>query len=585
MSIPDKLPSSTYQHDRLPGNDNNSATEQESRSSNVRGKALPAAVSPGDLSRHSATVEEPKSTGILGRIRKIYDRLLKRDQMRRAVGHLAGGIPTRRGHLAAIQERKTKGQFVIVRKEVFLNENPLEVGSKSFIKKVGARAAVQEGVYKNLEPLKSGNIEVQGCRIDEEGKLILNEVIPTAYIKAKPQKSNHLVNCYKAVNNDWIMLRSGVIDTAQKGSEFFQVCRTVSPQKGEKKKIRVVSHQLNSPGPKSLIPKRLRRLIPIKRMGEKKLIENQHKWLNDAKEKNPDMDIAHVNTQCNRGYEMSKWKMLGEHIGQEEPSRELNREAMVTYLSWLAEDLPKDLIHKDELTVSSDILGDREKLKEVLEEKVKSLKKIEKGLKSRGEDKAFRTVSLMRQLLKHQLGIGKPVDRGKEIMMFQLLNRNLNVISAVNCKSGLDRTGFAYAVMMALSELSKKDAFDLIEHWEDDTRLVNLLLHQERGPVHVTGPKRERIVDFRNRVLENLLKISMPITGSSTGLMGIKWHKGRFTANKIPLNFLPPIIKIEKEDGKIVEKRILTYKDNGKVDGLTEIGQNLILQLSDYRGT
>lgn len=225
---------------------------------------------------------------------------------------------------------------------------------------------------------------------------------------------------------------------------------------------------------------------------------------------------------------------------------------------------------------------------------------------------AFQTVSLMRQVLGSQLGIeGQILHRGKEGMAIQLLNERLGIISALNCKSGLDRTGLWHAVKMSMLSLETKIGagriFDLVNDWDKTTGLMNKLtialgkdkylgewlsedLEEWKNKFGSLIPDdsekftklREQIGDvmeLRKSVLNNLIKIGIPITVASTGMMGMKWNSG-FQENLIPLNFLPshieksgqtlPLVKINKE---------------GKITGISKTGRTLITKFHNLRGS
>jgi len=210
------------------------------------------------------------------------------------------------------------------------------------------------------------------------------------------------------------------------------------------------------------------------------------------------------------------------------------------------------------------------------------------------------TITLFRKLLGNQflfdeIPKNELMERGQELMMFQLLNQRMGIISAVNCKSGLDRTGFIYAMMMSLVQCPDKLAFEIASNWDKYTLDINskmkefeydtTKLYQWLDEIEDEELKEvyQTILGFRLNVFNNLVNVSLPITAISTGLFGLKWGSG-MQENLIPLNFIPPVVQVVHEDGKVELVRIVNYHENGKVKGLTKMGHRLLTQMSPRRG-
>lgn len=221
-----------------------------------------------------------------------------------------------------------------------------------------------------------------------------------------------------------------------------------------------------------------------------------------------------------------------------------------------------------------------------LEAKYQALKEIEAAFGKNPLLKEHKeTVVLLRQLLGDQLK--KPEEtlpRGQQLMTYLLLDEKLGVISAMNCKSGLDRTGFVFALKLTMMDTPKDQLFDLVTHWEERAAVLNKRLKAANYDASsFKDPADQAILQFRQRMMTHLLKICLEITVTSTGLIGLKWSKG-MVANLIPINFLPAKVKIIKEDNSTEEVQILTYDKDGAPEGLTEIGHRIMTQLSDQRG-
>lgn len=212
----------------------------------------------------------------------------------------------------------------------------------------------------------------------------------------------------------------------------------------------------------------------------------------------------------------------------------------------------------------------------------------------------LRKVSLMRKVLGSQLDLEKhPTSRGQEELNMQDLDDALNVVSGVNCKSGLDRTGLFHSLMLAgvkrRNRLGQERAYALSDTWDKTTQKINLAIAQAKpgedpmesllgeGSQLTPAEKLEvcDVIEYRKMVLSNLIRVGIPITQVSTGLIGMKWNSG-LKENLIPLNFLPPFVEVGK-DRKIVQ--LVKFGPDGDITGLTVAGQQLLIKLSAFRGS
>lgn len=226
---------------------------------------------------------------------------------------------------------------------------------------------------------------------------------------------------------------------------------------------------------------------------------------------------------------------------------------------------------------------------------------------------SLRKASLMRQVLGSQLDIpGERPGRGKEGMLIQLLNAELGVTSAINCKSGLDRTGFWHAVKVGMEAFekifNKERMFTLVDNWETTTSYMNQLTakvgnasfnrwldgHEDLDLENLLGKeaakalkddpqiktKMRDVAEFRKVNLNNLIRMGIPITSTSTGLLGLKWNTG-MQENLIPLNFLPS--HIQQDNGKVIQ--LVHYDKTGEPIGMTEEGRTLLTKFQSFRGS
>lgn len=212
--------------------------------------------------------------------------------------------------------------------------------------------------------------------------------------------------------------------------------------------------------------------------------------------------------------------------------------------------------------------------------------------------------TLMKDILADQLDIPGEhhTGRGRLDMSLHLLHGMLGVISLINCMSGLDRTGFLFAVKIAMEQMQEKigpvRVFDMVQHWGSTTREINQRIYKdglEKFNQWLLAPESDikkkilkkrmmQVIEFRKMVLDNLIRFGLPITCISTGLNGLKWHKG-MKENLIPLNFIPPLIQLENENSEKKEVQIVNYDARGKPSGLTKYGHRLLTHLSSMRGS
>lgn len=439
-------------------------------------------------------------------------------------------------------------------------------------------------------------------------------VTPTCHVTGKVGGAAHLMNAYLMMidRQDRAVIRSGHISNKQYADDFVELVKKVVselPEAQKNKPIRVVSQQLNNPE------------------NESKLIDQQHRWLIHANHRLGaevgNIRLVHINTPSNRWFSYTRslenMGMFGSLLQRLAPgklfagerlSREMNLDSWGVYVDWTLEtDImamePMDDALHDGLTERAtkrknlSLLIDqcienpsqakgqnttlkelRKEMKALLIEDYHALGKIDAG-----SLEAKQLISLMRQVLDAQLEItGKRISRGKEGMLIQLLNERLGVHSAMNCKSGLDRTGLWHAVTLALASFVECDPFLLVDNWDETTALFNKMNCGLIGISSISKEMHKQMIFvelFRESVFQNLLSVGLPITQTSTGFMGFKWNSG-FQENLLPLNFLPAFVEVEGEAAPV---RLVNYDKNGEVLGITEWGRSLLTKFQDSRGT
>ena len=161
------------------------------------------------------------------------------------------------------------------------------------------------------------------------------------------------------------------------------------------------------------------------------------------------------------------------------------------------------------------------------------------------------SVKLLTLILGDQLNI-KRIDRGQLHMAIQVLNKRLGIVSAMNCKSGLDRTGYQHALARSLYALSDEESYKLVMAWPQIAK---------RGQ-NLAVVEKKLVDDFRKRFLTHIQEEALPITLANRGIMGMRWGTEGFFKNRVPWDFLPDDCVIF--DGK------------GQTKGLSDKGRALI---------
>jgi len=141
-------------------------------------------------------------------------------------------------------------------------------------------------------------------------------------------------------------------------------------------------------------------------------------------------------------------------------------------------------IKQEIVQLKEELSANRAIVKQKLVEDYSRLRELEDMLlktpQSRGEalTTALEQVSLMRQLLGSQLEIkDQGISRGKEGMIIQHLHDKLGVVAALNCKSGLDRTGLWHSIKLAMTDVGTKfNVFRMVDEWDKTTRVMNKLV-------------------------------------------------------------------------------------------------------------
>ena len=90
------------------------------------------------------------------------------------------------------------------------------------------------------------------------------------------------------------------------------------------------------------------------------------------------------------------------------------------------------------------------------------------------------------------------------------------------------------------------EVFNMVDKWEHTTKLMNSLVHKDgqegfnnwlktasrsfnastRKAENRLKEEMRYVVEFRKLVLDQLIRVGIPVTLASTGLPGLKWNSG-----------------------------------------------------------
>jgi len=155
----------------------------------------------------------------------------------------------------------------------------------------------------------------------------------------------------------------------------------------------------------------------------------------------------------------------------------------------------------------------------------------------------------------------KPLTRTSEFLSLALLDRQLGVVSCMNCKSGCDRSGLVHGLTTAANLVYDRHPhpderevftrvctdFDALAEVADDhtasfDRFVASLAQWQLCLRGAPDLELLLVVELRNWVFVVLMDIGWRVNIRSTGLAGLKFHLGAVSENPHVVMALPPFI-------------------------------------------
>ena len=165
-----------------------------------------------------------------------------------------------------------------------------------------------------------------------------------------------------------------------------------------------------------------------------------------------------------------------------------------------------------------------------------------------------RKAQLLSLLMGSHLGLeGVPsLAWEQQLMVMQLLHEELDIITGLNCSTGMERTSLAFAVQEAISLIKQAhgvdSALDLALHWEEEGELAN---------------------PFREIVVAVLDQLCAPLSERHPSA---HWHEERIE-NPLYLSLLPRHAHLHNPAGNLIHAHLL------QPDGLTKAGHYLMTRL------
>lgn len=188
-----------------------------------------------------------------------------------------------------------------------------------------------------------------------------------------------------------------------------------------------------------------------------------------------------------------------------------------------------------------------------------------------------RMILLFRKILQSQIDSKNTIQTSwsQQVMLRQLLNDELMVVSSVNCASGLEQTHQSFTLQVAIMELKQKypadRVMDMVFNWLSTNSKLNMLIC-EYGYVKYhewlqNNDVVEDQINFHKRAIlvhklraiffRTLMDLCLPIQQ----ICGIepKAVESNLKAEKSYLNLLPSFLEMKYEDGEVEWTPYVTY--------------------------
>lgn len=199
---------------------------------------------------------------------------------------------------------------------------------------------------------------------------------------------------------------------------------------------------------------------------------------------------------------------------------------------------------------------------------------------------------------------GKPgfppkINPAEELAFQLIFDHMLGAATEINCKSGLDRSGFTRSLHNAIQQKLKEgksytDILQFVRNFEFFVKGMDaeVQARMQADPdfnfkewLQNFGGDFKEFHDFQVAVFSELMGVARPITGRSSGIEGLKWHHDKnslnpYEKNPHPIPFIPMFV-LDEGTGKMVQLIRLNKKGQRE---LTAEGNAVLMGLSARRG-
>jgi hypothetical protein len=440
--------------------------------------------------------------------------------------------------------------------------------------------------------------------IHDEGKLIIIPDQMTSQTLRDFANNPNLVNlCVRVSKYGKTTIRCGVFNDSAKAAQFVAVLKKVlQKDDGPLKRVRVVAHNLCSYGIAKESNKKRKSETKVKKLvGEADLIVGQHEQIRLMESDLDSLTVKKVSPQV--GIHFTSFEPTGKILGDSTDSHARNVDATATYLRWLQKSffsnnppaflttdegqplhIAKQLArartkliraeeklfacqskdHISELKAEVDrhatAIGTKtEELKEALSSLTDKLQQLSEDVS--GKKKPERAIAT--KLVAHYLTIQMsqcdekswpPLTRAQELALSFLVDYALpDVITELNCKSGVDRTGLAAAIFYALEQMIERDldagktkaaalehSYDFLLNFLNNVHLMDDAignkdtLDLDAWLASEVGQPFAETVHFQRDIFAYVMGISEPLEFHSSGFRGLKWKLNRMMFDWLP---------------------------------------------------
>ncbi|MDP1834969.1 MAG: hypothetical protein Q8K75_03475 [Chlamydiales bacterium] len=405
-----------------------------------------------------------------------------------------------------------------------------------------------------------------------------------------------------------ITIRCGIYDDPVKAAQFLAIVKQAL-QKGETvpENVRIAAHNLCSYGvAKESSQKGKSDTKVTKLMGEADLIVGQQTQIHHLEVEIDAWLKKQISPQI--GIHFTSFEPTGKILGDSTDSHERNIDGTATYIRWLqksfySENPPAFLTTKkgQPLYVARQLDHERNRLiraekkllaclkrdkrkmripeleaqverhKQTIRDKTDELKNSLHMLTtmlqelSQVSDEEDPQKVIATKLVAHYLTIQlgqydeswPAMTRAQELALSFLIDYVLDVITQLNCKSGVDRTGLAAAIFYALEQMIERDldagktraqalehAYNFLLSFLDNVHAMDVAIKQDHGSDKAidldawleseVGQPFKETVNFQRDIFAYVMGISEPLEFHSSGFRGLKWKLNRMMFDWLP---------------------------------------------------